>query len=153
MNDATPATEAQRRRYTVSTGPNGLRRVVRTDGLPLGFARPCPTRPSGPEHVAADGGGPRAGSLAAFGAAMRARVAVLRKQRPGPAPGAAPVPSPEQLVRWRREAGLGQRELAGRCRLSRSYLAAVESGRRAPANVRRQLAALLGHGDPSEWGG
>jgi hypothetical protein len=153
MDDAIPATQTPRRRYAVSTGPGGLRRVVRTDGRPLGYVRLRRQRPAGPEPAAGTGNAPRDRDLAAFAAAMRARVAQRRMRRPAPSPGTAPVPTPEQLVRWRREAGLGQRGLAARCGLSRSYLAAVETGRRAPADVRRRLAAHLGHGDPSEWGG
>ena len=151
MNDVTPTSGAQRRRYAVDTGSNGLRRVVRTDGRPLGYVRLRRPPTSGAEPGATAGGATERGTLAAFAAAIRARVALRAKQRPAPAPGTTPVPTPAQLVRWRRAAGLGQRGLAACCGLSRSYLAAVESGRRAPADVRRRLAAHLGHGDPSEW--
>jgi hypothetical protein len=135
------------RRYSTVAGPFGVKRVVRADGLPLR----APTTPMPVSPAATGNAGP---ALATFGAATRAAAPRNRKRRPprGDDSGAGPAPSREQLVRWRREAGLGQRALAARCGLSRSTVAELESGRRAPPGARRRVAAHLGHGDPAEWG-
>jgi hypothetical protein len=148
--DATAADPTWGPRYLAVAGPHGLRRIVRADGLPLG----TPTRASPPPFSERD---TRTTTFASFGAAMRAaarRRQIRRgRKREGLVASAGPAPAKEQLVRWRLEAGLGQRELARRCGLSRSTVAELEAGRRDSPAARRRVAAHLGHGDPAEWVG
>jgi hypothetical protein len=134
-------------RYLAVAGPHGLKRIVRADGLPLG----TPARVSPPplsERATCTT------TFVSFGAAMRAaarRRARPGRRRTGRSEYAGPAPAREQLVRWRLEAGLGQRELARRCGLSRSTVAELEAGRRDSPVARRRVAVHLGHGDPMEW--
>jgi hypothetical protein len=146
--DATAGTDSTwGPRYLAVAGPHGLKRIVRADGLPLG----TPTRVAPPPFSER---ATRTPTFASFGAAMRA--AARRRARPGRRAAGqseheAPAPAREQLVRWRLEAGLGQRELARRCGLSRSTVAELEAGRRDSPVARRRVAVHLGHGDPTEW--
>jgi hypothetical protein len=138
----------QPRRYVTVAGPVGVKRVVRADSLPLG----TPHAVAGVPSVAPS---PASPTLTWFAGRIRASTRRRRYARhraaSGPAFDRGLTPSREQLLRWRQEAGIGQRELAARCGLSRSTVAEVEAGRRTSPASRRRLAAGLGHGDPCEW--
>jgi predicted transcriptional regulator len=47
--------------------------------------------------------------------------------------GARIVPPPKEMKRWRLDAGLSQREMAKRLRITASYIAYLESGKRSPS--------------------
>ena len=47
--------------------------------------------------------------------------------------GARIVPTPKELKQWRVEAGLTQRQLAARLKISAAYVAYLESGKRTPS--------------------
>ena len=46
--------------------------------------------------------------------------------------GARIVPSPSEMMRWRKRAGLTQRQMAARLGISAAHVAYLESGRRMP---------------------
>ena len=47
--------------------------------------------------------------------------------------GARIVPTPKELKQWRVEAGLTQRQLAARLKISAAYVAYLENGKRSPS--------------------
>jgi predicted transcriptional regulator len=47
--------------------------------------------------------------------------------------GARIVPTPKELKQWRVEAGLTQRQLAARLKISVAYVAYLENGKRSPS--------------------
>ncbi len=47
--------------------------------------------------------------------------------------GARIVPTPKELKRWRKDAGLSQREMGASLKISAAYVAYLESGKRSPS--------------------
>ena len=43
------------------------------------------------------------------------------------------MPTPKELKQWRVEAGLTQRQLAARLKISAAYVAYLENGKRSPS--------------------
>jgi predicted transcriptional regulator len=62
---------------------------------------------------------------------MKARRAVAIAHCPNC--GARIAPTPNELKRWRLDAGLNQREMAKYLKVSAGYVAYLENGRRSPS--------------------
>lgn len=149
--------------YQTIVGPNGVHRIERTDGQPLGPARlPAPL----PEPVPAPEPAPvvvdpavYAARVAAFKADVLARAPALRQ---GPKGGTLPdperhpwktqnegpgatgeVPEPGALKARREALGVTQREFAGLLGLTRGSWAAVETGTRPGIGHRRHAHSVL----------
>jgi transcriptional regulator with XRE-family HTH domain len=45
------------------------------------------------------------------------------------------MPTPRELKLWRQRAGLTQREMAGRLKISAAYIAYLEAGKRSPSQT------------------
>jgi predicted transcriptional regulator len=47
--------------------------------------------------------------------------------------GARLMPTPKELKQWRQRAGLSQRQMAARLKISSAYIAYLEAGKRSPS--------------------
>lgn len=135
-----PTVPARPPRYLTVPGPNGLHRVVRIDGKPLGYVPPPPepTPDPLPEALGLRLFAP--GELAALRekAARRARIVP-----PAVRPPDAPVFTPAAVRALRAAAGVSQRDLAAALGCARGTVAGWEDGRRVPQpDGARALAAL-----------
>jgi len=148
--------------YQTIVGPNGVHRIERTDGQPLGPARlpaplPEPVPDPEPVPVVVDPA-VYAARVAAFKADVLARAPALRT---GPKGGTLPdpekhpwktngaelpgeaVPEPDALKARREALGVTQREFAGLLGLTRGSWAAVETGTRPGIGHRRHAHSVL----------
>ena len=59
------------------------------------------------------------------------------------------MPTPRELRLWRKKAGLNQREMAARLKISAAYIAYLEAGKRSPSqSVIRRYRKFIPRNEP-----